>query len=70
MDDAIIFERLEGAGLYTAATAASYLGLSEPTFRDYRFRGRAPMGHLVCGKSLLFAREELDRYRDGCRSFA
>jgi hypothetical protein len=69
MEDAVILERLEAAGLYTAEMAAGYLGISEPAFRDYRHRGRAPKGHLVCGKSLLFAREELDRYREGCRSF-
>lgn len=70
MQDAVIFERLEAAGLYTAEMAASYLGISEPAFRDYRCRGRAPKGHLVCGKSLLFAREELDEYREGRRKFA
>ena len=67
MNDSVILERLEAAGLYTAEMAARYLGISEAAFRDYRCRGRAPKGHQVCGKSLLFAREELDDYRAGPR---
>ena len=67
MNDSVILERLTAAGLYTAETAAKYLGISEPAFRDYRCRGRAPKGHQVYGKSLLFTREELDDYRAGSR---